>query len=247
MQPVVRQRSPHIHPHLLPDEHGNCANQRHRHQVQPTSCLGAFCGLSLLPKYWATSVVYNSFKPGRNRSTPIRCSSNYSAMSSHLPPGIDLSKIPSAKPPPGVEPNFIDPVSRAYDLRVACGTITAITMIFVSLRMYGKVFVVRSIGWEDGGFAPRLEFTWLRGSFSCLYHCDSRTFFFCLLDRTDVIKILSLVYFGLVMSSTQCVFTPSASSADDKIVFQNGIGAHMWDVSAKVVLNSATDRVSIFP
>ena len=75
-------------------------------------------------------------------------------MTLHLPPGTDLSKIPSGKPPPGVEPNFINPVSRAYELRVACGTITAITVIFVSLRMYGKIFVVRSISWEDGGFAP---------------------------------------------------------------------------------------------
>ncbi|KAI9794021.1 MAG: hypothetical protein M1816_006646 [Peltula sp. TS41687] len=57
---------------------------------------------------------------------------------------------PALKPPPGVTPNFVDPPTlRPYLIgtAVACGSVSG---LFVLLRMYTKVFISRSFGWDDG-------------------------------------------------------------------------------------------------
>ena len=78
-----------------------------------------------------------------------------------VPPGTDLSKLPALAPPAGVVPNFIDPESRAYAVLVGSGVITAVTLIFVILRLYTKAFVTKAIGWEDGRIwrSPYLSLT----------------------------------------------------------------------------------------
>ena len=71
-------------------------------------------------------------------------------MSLAIPPGTDLSKVPALAPPHGVCPNFIEPASRASGLRQYLAIVTAITLAFVMLRMYTKLFVTKAIGWDDG-------------------------------------------------------------------------------------------------
>ena len=57
-------------------------------------------------------------------------------------------------PPPGVVPNFIDP----YSLRGIIIAITAVEMTVTTtvtaLRMYTKLFILKSHGWEDCMYPP---------------------------------------------------------------------------------------------
>ncbi|PQE28485.1 integral membrane protein [Rutstroemia sp. NJR-2017a BBW] len=70
-------------------------------------------------------------------------------MSLGFPPEV-LATLPALTPPVGVIPNFANPESRAYSVIVINGIFTSILIIFVALRMYAKVFVSKTVGWEDG-------------------------------------------------------------------------------------------------
>ena len=59
----------------------------------------------------------------------------------------NTSTIP---PPPGVTVNFDNPVSRGYLLIVVGGVLLGPTLLFVAVRLYVKVFIVRKINWGDG-------------------------------------------------------------------------------------------------
>ena len=63
-------------------------------------------------------------------------------MPTAVSPSIELR--PAAPPPPGVTPNFIDPLSRAYQVYVAAGVCLPLMLISASLRFYAKVFLFKS-------------------------------------------------------------------------------------------------------
>ncbi|KAI4100117.1 MAG: hypothetical protein LQ339_005639 [Xanthoria mediterranea] len=67
----------------------------------------------------------------------------------NLPPGIDLSQVASQQPPPGVEPNFVNPESTASTAIAVTVLFTVIMFIFVCMRVYTKLFVSRAKGWDD--------------------------------------------------------------------------------------------------
>lgn len=66
-----------------------------------------------------------------------------------LPPGTDLSKVPIGPPPPGVIPNFVNPKSTAGEATAVTIVFTIVMLLFVLVRMYTKIFVSRSRGWDD--------------------------------------------------------------------------------------------------
>lgn len=52
-------------------------------------------------------------------------------------------------PPPGITPNFVDPVSmRKYDVfgQTVC---LVVSTLLVWMRMYSKLRLIKSVGWED--------------------------------------------------------------------------------------------------
>lgn len=62
----------------------------------------------------------------------------------------DLTKIPTVPPPPGVRPNFVDPVKnegRVVEIVVA---FTVISMIFMALRLSTRYFISHALGLDDG-------------------------------------------------------------------------------------------------
>ena len=66
------------------------------------------------------------------------------------PPGLDLSLTPVIPPPPGVTPDFVNPVSCATDVLAASAVATALMLVFVSARLYAKFAYARSqLGWDD--------------------------------------------------------------------------------------------------
>lgn len=59
------------------------------------------------------------------------------------------SDLPAMPPPPGVTPNFVNPQNRT-DVYVVVYTIfSSLVVLFVSLRFYAKIWITRSVGWDD--------------------------------------------------------------------------------------------------
>ena len=70
---------------------------------------------------------------------------------------MDLSMIPSIAPPQGVIPNFNSPTNRA-DLFIAVSCIVVpLSFIFVVLKLYMRIFVMRKPGWDDCKYFMRLK------------------------------------------------------------------------------------------
>ncbi|KAL8637703.1 MAG: hypothetical protein Q9228_005053 [Teloschistes exilis] len=63
-----------------------------------------------------------------------------------------LAKYPLASPPPGVIPNFVNPESHAYQLIITVAVCLALVVIAVSMRLYTKQFITKSMGWDDSTF-----------------------------------------------------------------------------------------------
>lgn len=62
---------------------------------------------------------------------------------------MDLDHIPAYPPPPGVTPNFKNPVSLAMPLIVVNVVFISLMAIFVVLRIYTKHFIVCKLWWDD--------------------------------------------------------------------------------------------------
>ena len=64
----------------------------------------------------------------------------------------DLWRIPALPPPPGKESNFLDPLDHGLIFIVVGPISMALLVIFVLLRLFAKVWVLRSFGWDDCRF-----------------------------------------------------------------------------------------------
>ncbi|KAI4089242.1 MAG: hypothetical protein LQ348_005966 [Seirophora lacunosa] len=56
---------------------------------------------------------------------------------------------PAIPPPSGIQSNFEDPPGRCYLTVIPCAAIVGVMIIFVFVRMYTKVYILKSIGWDD--------------------------------------------------------------------------------------------------
>lgn len=71
----------------------------------------------------------------------------------------ELSRTPALPPPDGVLSNFIDPPSRANSYIIVNSIALALMILCVSLRLYAKIWIIRSPGWDDGKYNPQsIEF-----------------------------------------------------------------------------------------
>lgn len=77
-----------------------------------------------------------------------------------LPPGMDPSMIPIGKPPSGKLPNFVDPESTAGVATAVTILFTVLMALFVIVRMYTKLFISRSIDWDDCECNSKLRLRW---------------------------------------------------------------------------------------
>lgn len=67
------------------------------------------------------------------------------------------TSVGAMEPPPGVVPNFVNPPSIEY-YSVLCASICLpLVTIFVTLRMFTKVFVLRKVCAEDCACASNLS------------------------------------------------------------------------------------------
>lgn len=66
-----------------------------------------------------------------------------------MDPNVDYWQVPSAKPPNGTTPNFVNPPSIGYRQTVTNIVVLVIMIIVVLLRLYTRIFIVKSIGYDD--------------------------------------------------------------------------------------------------
>lgn len=62
---------------------------------------------------------------------------------------MDPYNTPAMRPPPGVIPNFDNPVTRNSEMYTGVEVTIAFTTIFILLRFYCKLTVSRLWGWDD--------------------------------------------------------------------------------------------------
>ena len=67
----------------------------------------------------------------------------------NLPPAV-LSEIPILTPPPGIQPNLVNPEDKGFQLTIIASIFLAIGLIAFTIREYAKIFVVKKRGWDDG-------------------------------------------------------------------------------------------------
>lgn len=70
---------------------------------------------------------------------------------SSIPPA-QLALLPAAKPPDGVIPNLVNPESCGPAVIVALAISSGLMSVFVILRMYTKLRIVRKMDWDDCKF-----------------------------------------------------------------------------------------------
>ena len=70
-------------------------------------------------------------------------------MAASLPPGTDLDMIPSMAPPPGVVPNFINPVTLADPILAVCVATSVSAVILLCMRLYSTARITRSASYDD--------------------------------------------------------------------------------------------------
>ena len=68
--------------------------------------------------------------------------------------GLDLTKIPLVKPPPGTKTNFVNPPSLAPAIIGVSVLMIILTVSFVILRLYSNLHAARTFGLDDCTFLP---------------------------------------------------------------------------------------------
>ena len=68
---------------------------------------------------------------------------------SQLAQGVDLAQIPAGRPPHSIIPHFIDPVTLKVPVEAINVIFLTVATLFVSLRIYTRKFLSRTVGPED--------------------------------------------------------------------------------------------------
>ena len=61
----------------------------------------------------------------------------------------NVEELPLQPPPGSIVPNFAHPEDRAYQVYTAAAVCLPIILVFASLRLYAKVFLIRSRTRDD--------------------------------------------------------------------------------------------------
>ena len=69
-------------------------------------------------------------------------------MNQNIPPA-EYANLPAGAPPPGIQTNFLNPPSRAYEAHIGMGICIGISSVFLGLRIYVKSTISRNWHIED--------------------------------------------------------------------------------------------------
>lgn len=100
---------------------------------------------------------YKSLSPSRDNSLllnpPFQRRETMSSLLTGLTPA-QIASLPITAPPPGVIPNFVDPVSRSHEIYIPAGVCLAFMFLFASLRLYAKLFIQKRRDVDDCRVLP---------------------------------------------------------------------------------------------
>ena len=94
--------------------------------------------------------------------------------------GANLSATPSLLPPRGVFSNFVNPLTRTNVTLIPCACIFAVMILFVALRIYTKMYIICSVGWDDCEIFCKLHhinLAYTRSEDVCVFAAVSRSLF----------------------------------------------------------------------
>lgn len=77
--------------------------------------------------------------------------------SSKLDPAM-LAQLPALQPPPGIQPNFVNPEAIATQTRAATYVALPLMLLFLTLRMYTRLRVTRVVGADDCKYLTKSGF-----------------------------------------------------------------------------------------
>ncbi|KAL8722484.1 MAG: hypothetical protein Q9225_001048 [Loekoesia sp. 1 TL-2023] len=95
------------------------------------------------------------------------------------------ASLPALPPPAGMQANFENPQSRAYLTVIPCAAIVGLMIIFVFIRMYTKVYILKAMGWDD--------YTCLFAAVGCIFNLDVR-------QAHLAFQLSSVVFLGFLMA-----------------------------------------------
>ena len=72
---------------------------------------------------------------------------------------MDLSIVPVVPPPLGLVPNFNNPPSRGYEVIITVAICLSAMVPIVSMRIYTRVVISRSLGWDDCELSRRSSYS----------------------------------------------------------------------------------------
>ena len=65
------------------------------------------------------------------------------------PPGMNMAGMGTIPPPPGVTPNLVNPPHNSAPM-ILTAILMPIAVLFVSMRVFTRVVLLRGFGWDDG-------------------------------------------------------------------------------------------------
>ena len=68
---------------------------------------------------------------------------------SSLMAGIPIEDYPALAPPPGVQPNFVNPPSYEHTLIILEGIFVPLMLFVVFIRLFVRAKVTKTWGWDD--------------------------------------------------------------------------------------------------
>ena len=75
----------------------------------------------------------------------------------------NLRSNPAGRPPPGIQPDFVDPPSLVPAILGVGAAFLALALFCYSIRIYTKLFITRKWQWDDGKSNLILGSNTLRG------------------------------------------------------------------------------------
>ena len=80
-------------------------------------------------------------------------------MVSSFPLGLNPDMIPSTNPPPGVKPDFVNPVTLAHSIVAISATTSVLAVALLLVRLYSTLRITRSASYDDGASVLALVFS----------------------------------------------------------------------------------------
>ncbi|KAI9800734.1 MAG: hypothetical protein M1833_003150 [Piccolia ochrophora] len=120
-------------------------------------------------------------------------------------PTVLVGAIP---PPPGVTPNFVDPVSIGYRLIVVGVLFLVLGTFFISIRFYTKLIILHALGWEDAFSA--MAYLCAVGEFACIIaevHYGLGRHFWNIPVGPGLDKLKKLYVCGVVLYTVSIMFS----------------------------------------